>query len=55
MLTHLEFIFVKYALKVELCNLNLPLPWPPPEVEGWEISELQSKNHFVRNFLQRHI
>lgn len=50
MLTHLEFIFVKYALKVGLCSLNLALPWPPHEVEGCEISELQSKKSSCEKF-----
>lgn len=50
MLTHLEFVFVKYALKVELCSLNLALPLPPTEVMGCEISELQSKKSFCEKF-----
>lgn len=50
MLTHLEFIFVKYALKVELCSLNLALPWRPTEVVGCEISKLQSKKSFCEIF-----
>lgn len=50
MLTHLEFIFVKYALKVELCCLNLPLLWPSTEVVGYEISKLQSKKSFCEIF-----
>lgn len=46
MLTHLEFIIVKYALKVELYCLNLALPWTPTEVMGCEIFEFQSKKSF---------
>lgn len=44
MLTHPEFIFTKYALKVECCSFNCTLWWPPTEVWGCEISQLAPLN-----------
>lgn len=55
MLTHLKFIFVKYALKVELCSLNVTSPQPPTEAVSFKIfqtSVKKKKIFFVFFFLE---
>lgn len=44
MLTRSEFIFTKYALKVECYSLSCTLGWPPTEDWGCEISQLAPLN-----------